>query len=128
MLIIFRRVGDLRFGTFQTAPDGFLILGTAVAQAALQFLHVRRQDEDRRGSRIHLLDVAGAFHFDNENHRNSALHAGFNFAAQRTVVVAAVLGVFHNLIVGQVILEISHRHKVVIDAVLFPLTRSSGCG
>lgn len=55
-------------------------------------------------------------------------HAALNLAAKGTVVVFAVFGVLDNLVMGQMILEISYRHEMVVDAVLLALTRGAGGG
>lgn len=73
-------------------------------------------------------DVACALDLDNQNDRDAKLHAALDLTAQGAIVVLAIFRVLDNLVMGQVILKIRHRHKVVVDAVLLALARGSGGG
>lgn len=69
-------------------------------------------------------DVACALDLDNQNDRDAQLHAALDLTAQGAIVVLAIFRVLDNLVMGQVILKIRHRHKVVVDAVLLALARA----
>ena len=128
MLVVVDGVCNLCLGTLQAALDGLLILGAAATQTALELLHIRGQHKDGRCTGVHLLDVACALDLDDEDDRDAQLHAALDLAAQRAVVVLAVFCVLDDLVMCQMILKIGYRHEVVIDAVLFTLTRGAGRG
>ena len=89
---------------------------------------VKRQHKNRCGTGVYFFDVACALDLDNQNDRDAKLHAALDLTAQGAIVVLAIFRVLDNLVMGQVILKIRHRHKVVVDAVLLALARGSGGG
>ncbi len=66
------------------------------------------------------LMLPAPFDLDDEDNRDAQLHVALDFAAQRAVVVLAVVCVLDDLVMCQMILKIGYRHEVVVYAVLFP--------
>ena len=73
-------------------------------------------------------DVAGTLDLNDQNDRDTQLHAALDLAAQRTVVILAVFGMLYDLVMRQMILKVRYRHKMVVDAVLLPIAWCAGCG
>ena len=100
--------------------ENFLGIQVATQQSKLNFTTI----QNGNNVVLSISEVATLYY----NSRDAQFHAALDLAAQRAVVVLAVFCVLDDLVMCQMILKISYRHEVVVDAVLFTLTRGAGRG
>ena len=120
--------GDL-FPRASHAPrEALLRLGTAAAQAVLQLLDGRRQQEDEQPVRAFLHDVQGALNVDLEQDILPRRAPLLDLLERRPVVVAVDIRMLEEASLPDELLELLLRQKVVVLAIHLAVPRRARRG
>ena len=124
--IVVGRFLHLGTGIGQAAQDDFLAVQAAAAQAAFQFFHGGRQDEEEAGIGHVLAQLGGALHVDVEQ---DVLAFGQHLAHRgqgRAVEVAVHLGPFGKMALVAQLHEALAAQEMIVLAVHFALAGGAG--
>src|SRR4029453_14128849 len=94
LVIVGRRLGELRAGALQAALDGRGSFRASLAQTELERVERRRANEDRHRVGARALDLPSAVHVDFQQDADAALAIGNHFRLQRPVTIAEYIRPF----------------------------------